>query len=274
MTTIANMIPETALVVLSGGQDSTTCLFWARQKFAQVETITFDYAQRHKRELMAAKFVSELAGVASHREVKLGPILLGRSPLTDPTQPLEQYSDFESMQQTIGDRVELTFVPMRNALFLTLAANHAAARDIRHLVTGVCEEDGTNYPDCRKPFIVSQQRTINQALGRAFGLNSDMMWIHTPLIHMTKADSIRLAATIPGAMRALAFSHTAYDGSYPPTGSDHATVLRAKGFEQADLPDPLILRAYFDGHLPALPEAPNYDPDFAAACAREWEIIT
>lgn len=273
MTTTHGKIPEPALVVLSGGQDSTTCLFWARQKFSQVETITFNYGQRHERELMAARRVSELSGAVAHRVVALGPVLLGRSPLTDPTQPLEQYSDYDSMQKTIGDRVELTFVPMRNALFLTLAANHAAVKGIRHLITGVCEEDGTNYPDCREPFIASQEQTINEALGRRFGVNTDRLCIHAPLLYMTKEESIRLAMAIPGAMHALSFSHTAYDGSYPPTGADHATVLRARGFEEAGVPDPLILRAYFDGHLSALPTTPNYSPGDVAEYARDWKIV-
>lgn len=241
-----------ALVVLSGGQDSTTCLFWARDKYDEVHAITFDYGQRHARELQAAEEVGRMAGVASHRVVKLGPILLGVSPLTDHSRDLEQYESHEQMAATIGDRVELTFVPMRNALFLTIAMNHAVALGCDVVVTGVCEEDNANYPDCRGSFLVAMQNMINFALGRP-GPE-----IAAPLLHKSKADTVMMARGIPGCWDALAFSHTAYDGAFPPTGRDHATVLRAQGFLEAGFPDPLVVRAWRDG-LMELPGTPNYD---------------
>jgi 7-cyano-7-deazaguanine synthase len=243
-------ISTRALVVLSGGQDSTTCLFWAKKYFAEVHAVTFDYNQRHRRELDAARAVAKLAGVASHEVVELGPILKGRSPLTDSSQPLEQYQDFSSMDKIIGDRVELTFVPMRNALFLTLAANRAVCLDSYDLVTGVCQADNANYPDCRESFIKAQSRATSQALG----VND--FRVHTPLMNLTKADSISLAQRL-GCYEALAWTHTAYDGQYPPVGKDHATVLRAHGFEEAGVPDPLVVRAYMDGLMP-LPTTSNY----------------
>jgi len=241
-----------ALVVLSGGQDSTTCLFLARRSFEEVHAVTFDYGQRHARELEAAKTVAALAGTASHEIVEVGPILAGRSPLTNPDEDLEQYDDFESMDRTIGDRVELTFVPMRNALFLTLAANRAHCLDIAELVTGVCEADNANYPDCRTSFVRAQERAINEALGL------EHFHINAPLLGLSKAQSVRLAIDTPGAYPALAWTHTAYDGRYPPVGRDHATVLRAHGFEEAGVPDPLVARAVLDGLMP-VPASPNYD---------------
>jgi 7-cyano-7-deazaguanine synthase len=241
-----------ALVVLSGGQDSTTCLFLARGRFDEVHAVTFDYCQRHARELEAAVIVADMARVASHEMVRVGPILAGRSPLTDPAEQLEQYDDHDSMAAIIGDRVELTFVPMRNALFLTLAANRAICRDVTDVVTGVCEADNANYPDCRASFIRAQERAVNEALG------IDTFRIHAPLMGLSKADSVRLAVDTPGAYPALAYSHTAYDGQYPPVGRDHATVLRAHGFEQAGVPDPLVARAVLEGLMPAPPTA-NYD---------------
>lgn len=240
-----------ALVVLSGGQDSTTCLFWALQQFEKVHAITFDYAQRHRMEVAAAAKIAHLAKV-DHEVVLLGPILKGRSPLTDPNAPLETYPNYAEMDKTIGNRVELTFVPMRNALFLTLAANRAVAMDVWDLVTGVCQQDNANYPDCRAPFIFIQEQCINQALGTVGRFR-----IHTPLMDLSKADSIKLAMTIPGAYEALAYSHTAYDGSYPPTSKDHASTLRAQGFLEAGVPDPLVVRAYKEG-LMKLPETENY----------------
>ncbi len=245
------MIEDEVLVILSGGQDSTTCLFWARQQFKAVHAISFDYGQRHSIELEAAKNTAALAGVVRHDIVKLGTILLGRSPLVDSEEPLEQYTDFNSMTQTVGSNVEHTFVPMRNALFLTLAANRATCKNIKHLVIGVCQTDTANYPDCRQRFITAQEATINDALG------IDFFRIHTPLMNLTKAESIKLSQQLPNAYPALAWSHTAYDGQYPPIGRDHASVLRAWGFEQAGVPDPLVVRAWHEG-LMELPNTENY----------------
>ena len=223
-----------AMVVLSGGQDSTTCLFWAKQNFDEVHAVTFDYQQRHRREIDAARAVAARAGVASHEVVALGPILAGRSPLTDPSASLETYSDYQSMDKIIGDRVELTFVPMRNQLFLTLAANRAVVRDIFDLVTGVCEADNANYPDCRRTFITRVEDAT------AVGLGVARFTIHTPLIALSKAASIVRAMAMPGCMDALAVSHTCYAGESPPCGTCHACTLRAEGVRQAGVADPLI----------------------------------
>lgn len=244
------------MVVLSGGQDSTTCLFWAVRHFEKVHAVTFDYGQRHLREIEAAKNVARLAGVATHEIVKVGDILKGRSPLTDHTAKLETYASAAEMEEVIGERVELTFVPARNALFLCLAANRADCLGIRDLVTGVCQADNANYPDCREVFIDAMSEALRTALG--VDKNSQMFHIHTPLMHKSKPESIRFALTIPGAYEALAYTHTAYSGEYPPVTQDHATVLRAWGFEQAGVPDPLIVRAWREGLMP-LPSTSNYN---------------
>jgi 7-cyano-7-deazaguanine synthase len=250
-----------AIVVLSGGQDSTTCLFWAIREYgvANVLAVTFDYGQRHQRELEAANIVAEMAGV-TQLEVEVGPILKGTSPLTNRKEQLETYENYEQMDKIIGDRVEKTFVPMRNALFLTLAANRAVVHDCNVIVTGVCQQDNANYPDCRYEFIASQENTINQALGYIGRVVSDPRYIEivTPLMDLTKAESIKLAQSLPGCMEALAFSHTAYDGGYPPVSKDHASILRAQGFVEAGVPDPLVLRAIREGLMDA-PDTPNYE---------------
>lgn len=245
--------PRKALVVLSGGQDSTTCLFWAKHYYQEVVALTFDYNQRHSLEIQAARNIAKLAGV-EHEVVSVGPILAGTSPLTDPNAPLEKYEDYASMDKTIGDRVELTFVPMRNALFLTLAANRAIVGDAATVVTGVCQADNANYPDCRQHFIDSQQYTINAALGLEKGPTA--LYLATPLMTMSKAESINLAVAL-GCYAHLAFTHTSYDGKYPPTDNNHANVLRAQGFLEANLPDPLVIRAWREG-LMEMPTTPNY----------------
>lgn len=250
------MNTDAAMVVLSGGQDSTTCLFWAKQRFSEVHAITFDYGQRHVREVEAAKHVATLAQVATHEIVQVPSVLRGRSPLVS-NAPLERYENFEQMDKVIGNRIELTFVPMRNALFFTLAANRCSCMDIANLVTGICMMDNANYPDCRDEFRQSMQGMINLALG----LDSEFL-IHAPLMYLSKSDSVHLASRLPGCMAALAFSHTSYNGEYPPTDNNHANVLRAHGFEEAGMPDPLVVRAWMD-NLMSLPNTPNYRYDIS-----------
>lgn len=254
-----------ALVVLSGGQDSTTCLYAALHTFDEVHAITFDYGQRHRREIEAATFIAKHAngsyagqekGVTSHEIIKLGGhILASTSPLVSDNQ-LEQYKDHKSLPGGI----EKTFVPMRNQLFLTIAANRAYARECQIVVTGVCQEDYGGYPDCRQSFITALQ--LATALGSFDSglVDSKALRFYTPLMSLDKAATVNMAIQLPGCYGMLAYTHTSYDGAYPPVGKDHATLLRAKGFEEANMPDPLILRAHAEG-LMALPDGPNYDPE-------------
>ncbi len=244
-----------ALVVLSGGQDSTLCLWIAKQKHEEIYALSIDYDQRHGREIEASSTVAILAGVTSHEVLNLGPILHGKSPLTNYDEELEDYPSYEEMCKTIGSRTEITFVPLRNALFLTIAANRAITKNIHNVYTGVCMADGSNYPDTRQTFIDSQQHTIQLALGQEQA--EKRLKIRTPLMHRTKAQSIDLALSLLGCYTALGFSHTAYSGEFPPLTADHATTLRAQGFLEAYVPDPLIVRAYWEG-LCMLPETPNY----------------
>ena len=253
------MLTQKALVVLSGGQDSTTCLFWAKVMYPEVHAITFDYGQRHRIEIESAVVVAEMAGVRSHEVISVGKdILHSTSPLVADTE-LEQYENPEQMEAVIGDRRELTFVPMRNALFLTIAANRAAALggDV-DIVTGVCQMDNANYDDCRQIFITAAGLYIQTALGQDHRKGVGLTSIVTPLMDLTKAETVSLAQELPGCMEALAYSHTSYDGKYPPTDMNHANVLRADGFAKAGVPDPLVVRAWREG----LMELPETDNDF------------
>ena len=225
-----------AVVILSGGQDSTTCLHWAIKNYSKVYAITFNYGQTHNLEIESAKKITSMNNI-EHEIINVPDILKSTSPLTDKSQSLETYDNYEQMDKIIGDRIELTFVPMRNAFFLTLGANYALSKNCRTLVTGVCQQDNANYPDCRKTFIDKQQQTINEALG----IND--FKIETPLIFMTKAESIKLSQTLEGCMESLAYSHTCYAGQFPPCGKCHSCVLRAEGFKLAGGKDPLIVRA-------------------------------
>jgi 7-cyano-7-deazaguanine synthase len=254
---MSSLDPTHCLVVLSGGQDSTTCLFWALAHYDRVSAITFNYGQRHARELQAAADVWKLAQHAAegvefgaHLTLAVGPILESTSPLVSAAE-LEQYQDFNSLPGGL----EKTFVPMRNQLFLTLAANRAVAIGAADIITGVCQEDFGGYPDCRQVFIDSLQDTINLGLGlQDTEAEFNTIALVTPLMDLTKADTVELAVEF-GGYAALAFSHTSYDGQYPPTGHDHATLLRAKGFAEAKMADPLVLRAAMEDLMPW--------PDFA-----------
>lgn len=242
-----------ALVVLSGGQDSTTCLYWAIEEGYEVHAITFDYGQRHRIEIDSAIKIAQMAGVHSHEIVKLGDdILKSTSPLVSDTQ-LEQYAGHDQLPGGL----EKTFVPMRNQLFLTVAANRAYALGCSALVTGVCQEDYGGYPDCRHTFIIALTEACNEGTFTDEPDTLPNLIIHTPLMFLTKAETVELAASLPDCFEALAYTHTAYDGKYPPTGNDHASLLRAKGFEEAGYPDPLVLRAVAEGLMP-MPEAEHY----------------
>ena len=244
-----------ALVIFSGGQDSTTCLFWALRKFDEVSAITFDYGQRHSIEIDAARKIAEMAGLTTHEIVQVPNCLVSASPLTSSNE-LETYKNFDEMDGKIGDRRELTFVPMRNALFLTIAANRAEALGVPNLVTGVCQMDNANYDDCRAVFIDATTAYINTALGHDHR-GTPKIVIHTPLMYLSKAETVKLSRDLPGCWKALAYSHTSYDGKYPPTDMNHSNVLRAQGFLEAGLPDPLVLRAFDEG-LMSLPKTENY----------------
>ena len=236
---------ERAVVVLSGGQDSTTCLFWALDQGYQVTTLTFDYQQRHAIEILSAQKIARMAGVSN--VVMDVPKLFGASPLIS-DNTLEQYDDYGSLPKGL----ENTFVPMRNQLFITLAANFAYAAGISNVVYGNCMDDQEGYPDCRPAFI-----ELIEAASNAGTFTNKSLKIITPLMHMSKKDTILLAKRLPGCMEALAFSHTAYDGKYPPVCKDHASILRARGFEEAGIPDPLVMRAVDEG-LMLMPDTINY----------------
>lgn len=247
---------DKALVVLSGGADSATCLFWAKQKFKEVHSISFDYGQRHVIELQSARKVSSMAGAYSHEVVEVKGDLKSISPLTSNNE-LDRYVDHASMVEEVGDRIEKTFVPMRNFLFFTIAANRAIALGCGDIVTGICEADEQNYPDCTEVFLKFFQAAANLSLGVSDDPREGLMF-HAPLQHKSKAESVKLARSLPGCWEALAYTTTSYDGKYPPTDMNHSNILRAHGFEVAGLPDPLVLRAHSEG-LMQLPSTANYD---------------
>lgn len=252
-----------ALVILSGGQDSTTCLFWAKQNFDEVSAITFDYGQLHISELQSAIKVAKMANVNYHEIVKVPNILQSMSPLTNRKVKLHKYDCFECMDNEVGDKIENTFVPLRNPFFLIISANYALSLGYTHIVTGVCASDNANYPDCTQAFIEKCELMINEAVGNKFSVglkNEQQNWlkIETPLIDIDKSNTCWLARKLgKKAWKALAYTTTSYDGEYPPIDNNHSNLLRAESFKQAGLPDPLVVRAWQEG-LMNLPVSSNY----------------
>ena len=187
-----------ALVVLSGGQDSTTCLYWALERHGRgnVAAVTFDYGQRHRIELDCAANVARAAGVR-HTVLPIDTFsALGGNALTDDI-------DVETAVDA-ANGLPNTFVPGRNLIFLTFAAAFAYREGFGTLVTGVAQTDYSGYPDCRQETIDALRQAI--ALGMAFDFA-----IETPLMRLSKAETVRLAAEV-GALDAMALTHTCYNG--------------------------------------------------------------
>lgn len=214
-----------ALVVLSGGQDSVTCLGWALSRYQKVSAISFKYNQRHAVELECAKYLTEKHAVA-WQLVDMGDLIknLVTSALVgdgEVGQPHQYKPGLPS-----------SFIPGRNALFLTLAHAHAQEIQADVLITGVCETDYSGYPDCREKFIRLMALALNEGYETA-------IMILTPLMHLTKADTFMLAHEVGFLDEVIEHSHTCYNGDHTTPhdwgfgcGECPACKLRAKGWEE------------------------------------------
>lgn len=163
------MKQEKAIVVFSGGQDSTTCLFWAKERFQEVEAVTFDYGQRHHLEIECAKAIAEELGVKHH--------ILDMSLLNQLAPNALTRQDIEVEDGENGE-LPSTFVPGRNLLFLSFVGVLASQVGAKHIVTGVCETDFSGYPDCRDVFIKSLNVTLNLSMDDSFVIDTPLMWLN------------------------------------------------------------------------------------------------
>ena len=206
-----------ALVVFSGGQDSTTCLFWAKRRFTQVLALSFVYGQKHEKEVELAAEIAAEAGVEHHVMDVSFIGQLGRNALTDNSLAMDEEKPADSYPNT--------FVPGRNLFFLSIAAVFARERGIHHLVTGVSETDFSGYPDCRDAFIKSLNVTLNLAMDEQFV-------IHTPLMSIDKAQTWALADELGVLDLVRQKTLTCYNG-IPGDGCGHcpACRLRREGLE-------------------------------------------
>lgn len=204
------------LVLLSGGQDSTTCLAWALENFDEIEAICFDYGQRHSIELeCATKIAQETKTPLTTIKIDLFP---KENALTNSEITIEH-----------TEKLPSTFVPGRNLVFLNAAAIHAYSRGITDIITGVCQTDYSGYPDCRDEFIKSAEKTLSLAMDRPFK-------IHTPLMWLTKGETVKMMQEL-NSLQLYEFTHTCYNGTRPACGTCLSCELRLKGFTEAGIKD-------------------------------------
>ncbi len=222
---------QSALVLFSGGQDSSTCLAWALERFERVETVGFDYGQRHTIELtVRGRLRDAMRSIKPHWQNRLGDDhMINLSALGE----ISQTSLTRDMEMAMGSEgLPNSFVPGRNLIFLTFAAAIAYRRGIRHLVTGVCETDYSGYPDCRDDTIKAMQVALGLGMERRFVL-------HTPLMWIDKAQTWSLTEELGGSALIEAIrdiSHSCYLGERKAHDWGHgcghcpACELRADGF--------------------------------------------
>ena len=162
------MKEEKAVIVFSGGQDSTTCLFWAKERFKEIIAVSFNYNQRHKTELECAANIAKEHGIEHH--------ILDMGLLNQLAPNALTRSDIE-IRDKDENNLPSTFVEGRNMLFLTFAAILAKQKGARHIITGVCETDFSGYPDCRDVFVKSLNVTLNLSMDYQFVIHTPLMWI-------------------------------------------------------------------------------------------------
>jgi len=224
---------KSAVVLLSGGLDSATVLAIARRKGYRCHAVSFDYGQRHRFELVSAKRVAEAAGVETHRIIRIdlsAAVGLGGSALTDDIPvPKDRPND---------GGIPTTYVPARNAIFLSMALARAEVAGARDIFIGVNAIDYSGYPDCRPEFIEAFQTLANQATA-ASAQNGQDFTIHAPLINMSKGQIVSLGIEL-GVDYSL--THSCYDPDENGLACGHCDScrLRLAGFREAGIEDPIM----------------------------------
>jgi len=222
---------ERAVVLLSGGLDSATCLAWARAQGFECISLAVDYGQRHRVELAAARRISEALGARAHREVSVDLRAIGGSALTgDMAVPKDR------AEAAMAAGIPITYVPARNTVFLALALGLAETLEAAHIVAGMNAIDYSGYPDCRPEFVRAFEELAKVAT-RA-GVEGRPLRIHAPLMQLDKPGIIRLGQSL-GVDYAL--THSCYDpvATGEACGRCDACLLRLRGFRDAGATDPV-----------------------------------
>lgn len=217
-----------AVVLVSGGLDSATVLAMAVDQGFRCHALSFDYGQRHRRELLAAADVADSLGAQQHRVVKLDIGWMGGSALTDRQIDVPQQAQ---------EGIPVTYVPARNTIFLSIALGWAEVLRAQNIFIGANAVDYSGYPDCRPEFIEAFQHLAN--LATQAGVEGDGFHIQAPLVHMSKADIIR-AGTALGVDFSKTVSCYSLDENGAACGTCDSCRLRAEGFRAAGVPDPTI----------------------------------
>nr|WP_309594710.1 7-cyano-7-deazaguanine synthase QueC [Moraxella osloensis] len=227
---------QNAVVLLSGGLDSVTCLYWAKANYANVTAVSFNYGQRHNSELNAAKKIAATAQV-NHRIIDIDLAQLGGSALTDASLvvPDAKQTDFSDNQH--NDSIPITYVPARNTIFLSYALALAEVTQSNAIVIGVNAVDYSGYPDCRPEYIEAFENMAN--LATKAGVMGNHLHIATPLLHLSKAAIIKLGVLL-GVDYALTMSCYRADSEGRACGHCDSCYLRQQGFLQAEIDDPTI----------------------------------
>lgn len=223
-------MPGRAVVLLSGGMDSATALAIAKSEGFEVIALTFDYGQRHRRELEAAQKAAKHLGVRDHRVVKLDLTAIGGSALTDERIKVPEQRSLEE----IGQGIPPTYVPARNTILLSYALGLAEVAGAKAIYIAANHLDSSGYPDCRPEFYKAFQEVAR--LGTKRGVEGDVIEVRTPLIEMSKADIVRKGEEL-GVPWKLTWS--CYKGGERACGVCDSCQLRLKGFREAGVKDPL-----------------------------------
>lgn len=225
---------KTAIVLVSGGLDSATVLAIARDAGYSCIALSFDYGQRHRVELDAARRVAEQGGVVEHRILTLPIGELGGSALTD------MHIDVPDATSSVDEEIPVTYVPARNTIFLSMALGLAETTAAEDIFIGANAVDYSGYPDCRPEFIDAFERLANVATKA--GVEGDGFRIHAPLIELSKADIIRRGDAL-GVDYSLTISCYNPGPGGQACGVCDSCYLRAKGFQEAGVTDPTIYQA-------------------------------
>ncbi|HEX5513966.1 MAG TPA: 7-cyano-7-deazaguanine synthase QueC [Gammaproteobacteria bacterium] len=221
-----------AVILLSGGLDSTTVLAIAREQGFACHALSFDYGQRHSTELSAAMSIAQQLGAVEHKTIRIGLGTIGGSALTDASLKIPE---------TPGEGIPNTYVPARNTMFLSLALGYAEVIGSFDIFAGVTAVDYSGYPDCRPEFIAAFEQLANVATKAAIE-GAGRFRIHTPLIQMSKAEIIQAGHRL-GIDYAQTVSCYQADNRRRACGVCDSCRLRAKGFAEAGLPDPTLYQS-------------------------------
>ncbi len=217
-----------AVILLSGGLDSTVCMACAKEAGYELYPISFDYHQRHSIELESAKKVAEFYQVARHIVIETNMNAIGGSALTD--------TSIEVPDGNIkSDEIPVTYVPARNLIFLSYALSYAEAIGAERILIGVNALDYSGYPDCRPAFIEQFQQVANYATKATAADNKEIL-IETPLLNLSKKEIVELGTKLGAPLHV---SHSCYRGGEKACGVCDSCQLRLKGFREAGIVDPV-----------------------------------